>query len=209
MDELKIIFEDENLIGIVKPYGILSTGDNSVEELLRKKNNGYIGVIHRLDRTTQGVMIFSKNEKMTTLLNKVFQEHDIEKEYLCVVEGKLDKSSDTFEDLLYFDRQKNKSFVVDRERKGVKDAKLSYLFLREKDNLSLLKVFLYTGRTHQIRVQFASRKHPLVGDRRYGSKVESEKIMLCSSRLAFVDPIKNQKVELTYIPDYGYFGEMI
>ncbi|MBR5437666.1 MAG: RNA pseudouridine synthase, partial [Clostridia bacterium] len=100
----------------------------------------------------------------------------------------------TLEDLLFFDRGKNKSFTVKKERRGVKKALLSYRVIAERDGLSLVRVVLHTGRTHQIRVQFASRKMPIVGDRRYGSKRESSITALWSCRLSFTHPVTKERM---------------
>lgn len=213
MEKFKIIYEDDNLIGVYKAYGVLSTDEEkeSLKSILsdyRKSNNeeGYIGVVHRLDRTTQGVIIFSKNTETTKRLNKLIIDGEFHKEYLCVVEGVFDKEYGQLDDLLFFDRHKNKSYIVKKERKGVKKASLEYKVESVKDNLSLVRVKLLTGRTHQIRVQLGSRKHPIVGDRRYGSKVDCDNIMLCSVLISFINPYTDEKIEITYNPDNDYFS---
>lgn len=209
MEELNIIYEDENIIGIIKPYGVLSCGENSIESKLKIYNGGYIGVVHRLDRTTQGVMIFSKNQKTTSYLSTLIKEHKINKEYYAIVEGYLEKESDTLNDLLFFDRKVKKSFVVKKERKGIKLAKLYYEVIETKNDMSLVRIKLFTGRTHQIRVQFSNLHHPLIGDRRYGSKKESKNIMLTSSHISFYDEQSKKEIDLTFNPSNEYFGDFI
>lgn len=216
MDNFKIIYEDRFLLVVYKPYGMLSSSDNSIalDNLLAdyrelKGEQKYIGTVHRLDRTTQGLMLYSKTKKTTAVLSEMIKNHQISKSYLCVVEGYFEEKTGTLENLIYFDRIKNKSYIVQKERKGVKDASLDYRVQNEKDDLSLLKVTLKTGRTHQIRVQFSSRRHPLVGDRRYGSKTPCSNIMLCSSFLSFVHPVTKKEMKFRYIPDNDYFGGMI
>lgn len=215
MSDYRILYEDEYIMGVYKPYGMLSTSDDSALDVklslyrTAKGEDGYIGCVHRLDRTTQGIMIYSKTREMTSYLNAQIQSGKMIKEYLGIFEGEFEESGGELEDLLYYDRQKNKSYVVKRERKGVKKAKLSYTVIFEKDDMSLLKVRLYTGRTHQIRVQFSHIHHPLAGDRRYGSKTDMKEIMLCSSSISFEYPCTKEIKTLEYIPDNYLFAEMI
>lgn len=195
-----IVFEDENLIVVDKPYGILSTSDskNSLSSMLSeyrrsKGEDPYIGTIHRLDKTTRGLIIFAKNEGTAALLSDIIRKGLMTKRYYAVVEGTFDKKEGILEDLLFFDRQKNKSYVVKKERKGVKSAILLYKVVSDNKESSLLEITLITGRTHQIRVQFASRNHPVVGDKRYGSKLRSDNILLQSSYISFVNPKNNKE----------------
>ncbi len=174
---MEILFENSQLIVAIKPPSLLSeqtpSGDGFAD-LLAAQNGGYIGVIHRLDRGVGGVMIYAKTRDCAARLSALAQEHRLGKEYLAVTEGRPDEDEGELEDLLYYDRGKNKVFVVKKERRGVKRALLSYRVLgsvtdpRSGKPLSLVSVTPHTGRTHQIRVQFASRGYPLLGDRRYG-----------------------------------------
>ena len=133
----------------------------------------------------------------------------MEKTYLAVAEGVPSEPVGELRDLLYFDRRKNKSYVVKRERRGVKQARLQYEVLQtiehEGERLSLLQIRLLTGRTHQIRVQFASRQMPLVGDRRYGSHIPAEHIQLCSARLGFPHPVTGEELSFSVDPTGEFY----
>lgn len=172
---IDILFEDEGKVFCVKPSGIDSEGQ--MVFLLKNQLGCEIYPLHRLDKPVSGVMIYAKTKKTAAEISKkISSGSDFKKEYLVICEGELENSEGIMEDLLFRDSSKNKSFVVKRERKGVKKAILSYKVSaterHEGKILSLVSVALETGRSHQIRVQFASRKHPLTGDRKYGSKNE-------------------------------------
>ena len=174
---MNILFENNDLLVAVKPPELISEHTERKDgfaDLLAAQNGGYIGVIHRLDRGVGGVMLYAKSPHAAATLSRAAQEHRLEKVYLAITEGAPNSPAGELRDLLYYDRQKNKVFPVSRQRKGVKEAILTYETLqtvRSPENgqpLSLLAVRPITGRTHQIRVQFASRGLPLLGDRRYG-----------------------------------------
>lgn len=156
----------------VKPVGVSAQGDGAdcLPKLLASQLGCEVFPVHRLDQAVGGVMVFAKTPSTAARLSKAVQEGTMQKEYLAVLEKRPEADSGTLEDLLYHDRFKNKTYVVNRERKGVKKAKLSYRVLAEIDGRCLVHVRLYTGRTHQIRVQFASRGCPLVGDGKYGGR---------------------------------------
>ncbi|MFQ8766707.1 MAG: RluA family pseudouridine synthase [Oscillospiraceae bacterium] len=139
--------------------------------------------VHRLDQAVGGVMVFAKTERMAAKLSKAIQEGKLQKEYLAVLTKRPEEDSGELHDLLFHDRFKNKTFVVSKERKGVKKAALSYRVLAESNGRCLVHVRLSTGRTHQIRVQFASRGCPLVGDGKYGSRVNAASPALWSYAL--------------------------
>ena len=170
---MKILYEDENVVVVVKPPEILSqfseTEENAVT-ILREQTKSEIFVVSRLDRNVGGVMVFGKNSKAAANLTRQMQENVFQKEYIAAVRGKPEKNQGVFEDLLFKDSRKNKSFVVKKERKGVKKASLEYEVLCSDEEISIVKIKLHTGRTHQIRVQFASRRMPLIGDGKYGAK---------------------------------------
>lgn len=170
---IKILYEDENLVFCVKPSGIDSEGEMTTE--LKNQLNCEIYTLHRLDKPVSGVMVFAKNKETAARISrKIASNQDFKKEYLVVCLGEFPEDEGRMEDLLFKDSARNKSFVVKRERKGVKKAILTYKVLKKgfyNDNVcSLVLVQLQTGRSHQIRVQFASRKHPLLGDGKYGSR---------------------------------------
>jgi 23S rRNA pseudouridine1911/1915/1917 synthase len=206
---MKILFEDKNLIVCVKPRGLLSQSDDKGREnmisLLSDTAKSEIFPLHRLDKEVGGVMVFARNQKTAAFLSSQVTDRTMEKEYITVVEGSPDEKDGTMEDLLFFDRSKNKSFTVKKERRGVKKALLSYKVLAEKDGLSVVRVKLHTGRTHQIRVQFASRKMPIVGDRRYGSKSDSKIIALWSCYISFIHPVTKEKMTFEKMSEESTF----
>lgn len=212
--ESHVMYQDDNIIVAFKPYGLLSEADGTNPNLpaVLKEETACdsIFTVHRLDRTTQGLMVYAKTQEAAKHLSKTIQDGKMEKTYLAVVEGVPEEARGEYTDLLYFDRRKNKSYVVKRERKGVKQARLQYQVLQttehEGQRLSLLKIQLLTGRTHQIRVQFASRKMPLVGDRRYGSHIPANHIQLCAARLSFIHPLTDEALCFSHDPTDEYFS---
>lgn len=210
---MRIFYLDEHLVVAYKPYGVLSEKAEkkpNMPTLLREETGcDAIYPVHRLDKTTEGLMAYALTQEAAGRMSALIQRGGMEKTYLAVVEGKPEACGE-MTDLLFFDRQKNKSFVVKRERRGVKQARLRYETLGTVAQggavLSLVRIMLYTGRTHQIRLQFASRGFPLVGDRRYGGKVACEHIMLCSSALSFIHPYTGEELRFSYTPTNEYFG---
>ena len=202
---MDILYEDTAVIVCIKPRGILSQADkNGGESMitrLSEHTGGEIYPVHRLDKETGGVMVYAKTKKAAAKLSRDISEHRFCKEYLALVHGVPEENSGTLCDLLFHDRAKNKSYVVKRERAGVKKAELYYEVLetKEKDGekYSLLRVVLHTGRTHQIRVQLAHRKMPLSGDRKYGAKDAFENLGLLSAKLKFTHPETGEEMEFT------------
>ncbi len=169
---MKILYENKDLIFAVKPRGIASQSSPKgadMVKLLSEHTGGDIYCVHRLDTATAGVMVYAKNEKSAAILSKAFAEKVVRKEYLAVAKGDVPPVGE-FTDYLWHDKIKNKSFAVKNKRKGAKEARLSYKVIAKNEEKSLVQVQLYTGRTHQIRVQFASRGFPLYGDGKYGGK---------------------------------------
>jgi 23S rRNA pseudouridine1911/1915/1917 synthase len=181
------IFDDEHIVVILKPSGVSSEGGKGecVADLLELEEKPL--VVHRLDKEVSGLMVLAKTQAAAANLSAQIQNGEFKKEYLAVVEGEVVEQG-SLSDLLFHDRQKNKTFVVKKERKGVKKASLDFLRLSMLDfegtPLSKVRIKLHTGRTHQIRVQFGSRRHPVFGDRKYGSKFKGE-FALFSCRLSF------------------------
>ncbi len=218
MSKLEILFEDKHLICVVKPYGVLSQGnehkksicDDIGEYLKEKGENSEVFVIHRLDKTTGGVMVFAKTKEACAKMSTLIQNGDFNKIYHAVVSGEISEKSGALSDLLYHDKIKNKTYVVKRERKGVKTAKLCYVChgtaLYKGAQVSKLEVTLLTGRTHQIRVQFGSRKHPLIGDRKYGCDISDDTIALWSHEINFKHPYTNEYVKVIADTDIGAFS---
>ncbi len=189
-----ILFEDEALLVCVKPRGVLSakdaSGKMSMNDLLAPRE---IYPVHRLDREAAGLMVFAKTKETAAFLSAQMGEQ-FEKVYLARCEG-LPPEQGELSDLLYHDRSRNKTYVVKRKRAGVKEARLSYELVSYEEDSTLVKIRLYTGRTHQIRVQFASRGYPLVGDKKYGAKTGGS-LQLCSFLLSFPHP-KGQILSFT------------
>ena len=205
VNHVKILYEDEDLVLCEKPPGVLSQeGEGAcMPSLLRAEGREYIGVVHRLDRNVGGVMVFAKTPRAARVLCDAVSRHEMEKEYLAVVHGEA-AAEGVWEDLLFKDSRRNKVFVVQRMRRGVKETRLSFVRLGvyrgDEGVFSLVRVRPETGRTHQIRVQFASRGFPLVGDGKYGSKVNRCETALWCERLAFVHPQRKERVEVEDAP---------
>lgn len=182
---IEILYEDKDVVFCVKPVGLSSETD--LPDCLREQLKSEIYTLHRLDKPVSGVMVYAKNKDSAAKISKkIADQSDFTKTYLVVCEGSFDQQQGVMEDLLFKDSSKNKSYVVKKERKGVKKAILHYRILGcaeyQSKICSLVLVTLKTGRSHQIRVQFASRKHPLLGDGKYGSKVNC-KIALFSHKI--------------------------
>lgn len=200
---LEVIYQDEDLVVCVKPAGVLSqdAGKGSMPQLLREQlKKDYIGVVHRLDKEVGGLMVYALSQKAAAGLSRAIQNHEFGKMYLAVLRGVPQEREAVLKDLLFHDKNRNKTYVVDRVRKNVKEASLDYTLLQEAEGCSLVKVRLHTGRTHQIRVQFASRKLPLVGDRKYGGKMPDNHLGLWSCGLHFPHPVTGKKMEFVQLP---------
>lgn len=210
---MKILYEDNSVIVCIKPRGISSQADkNGGESMITKLSEhtgGEIYPVHRLDKETGGVMVYAKTKKAAAALSRDIAEHKFYKEYSALVHGIPEREEDTLCDLLFHDRAKNKSYVVKRERTGVKKAELEYNVLETKEikgeRYSLLRVVLHTGRTHQIRVQFGSRKMPLAGDRKYGAKDTCKNLGLLAAKLKFTHPETGETKEFAAETDFINF----
>lgn len=178
---MDILFSDKHLAVCVKPVGLDSEHD--LPEAIRQALGGEVFTIHRLDKNVGGVMVYARTKQQAAALSKSVQEGSMVKEYVAMVHGTPPENGD-WQDLLWKDSSKNKVFVVTRERKGVKKARLEFQRLSAGET-SLVHIRLHTGRSHQIRVQFASRGFPLVGDRKYGGKDEYTAPLLFSRRISF------------------------
>ena len=199
MKDITVLFEDNNIIAAVKPAGFLSQACNTADMIsLLGKGRGEIYPLHRLDKNVGGVMVFAKNKQAAAKMSQLISENRMSKSYYAVLCGKPEEDCAVLEDLLFKDSSKNKSFVVKRMRKGVKKASLEYKTVEsvktDSGNLTLVKVKLHTGRTHQIRVQFSSRKLPLLGDGRYGGKSDKCDIALWSTEISFISPFNGQNL---------------
>ena len=194
---MNIIYSDREIAVIIKPVGVDS--EHQVPALISEKLGGEVFPIHRLDRNVGGVMVYARTKQAAAALSKLVQEGLLVKEYRCLVHGTPPEQG-VLEDFLFKDSRKNKVFVVKKERKGVKKASLEYTRLTDSDP-SLLHIKLHTGRSHQIRVQFASRGFPQVGDHKYGSRDEAKEPALFSCRISF--PWKGETKVFEAFPEWG------
>ena len=215
MQQLKVIYEDNHIIVVEKPVNIPSQADKTgdvdlltivkqyIKEKYKKPGNVYLGLVHRLDRPVGGVMVFAKTSKAAARLSNQVREKQFEKNYLTIVNGRMEQSCGTLEDYLYKDERNNKSKVVPAETKNSKLAVLDYEVVKYAPelNLSVLKIHLHTGRHHQIRVQLSSRDHSIYGDQKYGGRGHGKQIALWAYELKLYHPITNEKMTFYSIPE--------
>ena len=178
---MTVLYSDRQIVVAIKPVGLDS--ETEFPKALAERLGGELFPIHRLDKNVGGVMVYARTKKAAADLSRAVQSGEMVKEYLALVHGEP-AAEGNWEDLLWKDSAKNKVFVVKRERKGVKKARLTFQTIRAEEQ-SLVHIRLYTGRSHQIRVQFSSRGFPLVGDHKYGSRDEATAPMLWSCRITF------------------------
>ena len=194
---MEILHSDKNIAVLVKPVGLDS--ELEVPNALKETLGGEVFPIHRLDKNVGGVMVYARTKQAAAALSKAVQDGQMVKEYVAMVHGTPPETGD-WEDLLFKDSSKNKVFVVKKELKGVKKARLEFKTLQSGDE-SLVRIRLHTGRSHQIRVQFSSRGFPLVGDHKYGSRDEKTAPMLFSCCLRF--PWKGEEKKYEALPDWA------
>ena len=194
---MEILYQDAQIVAAVKPVG--PDSEHAFPAMLSQALGGEIFPLHRLDQNVGGVMVYARTKQAAAALSRSIQEGKMVKQYVALVHGMPPESGD-WEDLLWKDSKKNKVFVVKRQRAGVKKARLEFTRLRSGD-CSLVRIRLHTGRSHQIRVQFASRGFPLVGDRKYGARDDAAAPMLFSCCLTF--PWKGKSQEFEYLPEWG------
>ncbi len=209
---LNVLYEDNHIIVVVKPKNVLSQEDETkdldmlsiiktyIKEKYNKPGNVYLGLVHRLDRMTSGVMVFAKTSKGASRLNEQIRSGEFKKRYLALVEGIVSPSVGELTNYLYKDEKLVKSFVTNDSNKG-KLSKLRYETQKVGKNQSLLEVELITGRHHQIRVQFSHIGHPLVGDVLYGS-IFKQDIKLHAYYLSFMHPITKERMEFINYPTW-------
>ena len=191
---MEVLFENKDFAVCVKRVGMDS--QTEVPEALTKQLTGEFYPVHRLDQNVGGVMVYARTKAAAAALSRLIQDGHMVKEYVAQVHGMPPESGD-WSDLLFKDSLKNKVFVVKRERRGVKKARLEFARLGES---AQVRIRLHTGRSHQIRVQFASRGYPLVGDHKYGSRDEATAPMLFSCCISF--PWKGEQLRFEKLPSW-------
>ena len=202
--KIPVLYHDNYLIVCDKPVGIFSESPGLPDQIAEQYSIP-VWPVHRLDRDTGGVIILARSPEICSMIQKQFLQHTVRKEYLAVISGSLSEPSGKYVDLLFHDKTKNKSFIVSRRKAGVKEAQCEWkqicsVFCGD-DEISLVRVLLHTGRTHQIRVQFGSRSHPIVGDGRYGSRIKADAPALWSYRISFPHPcIRDCNVCVSSVP---------
>lgn len=210
--DIQVLYEDNHLLALNKPAGLLSQEDSSGDvdiltlgrEYLRreynKSGNVFLGLLHRLDRPTGGVMLFAKTSKAAARMSALIRQREIQKRYLAVVEG-TPPGNGLFSHYLCKDREANRVSVCREGVPGAKKAELTFFTGEQKKNLSLVTISLITGRAHQIRVQFSHEGYPLAGDSKYGRKSDHP-IALFAHQLIFTHPVKQKKITITApLPD--------
>lgn len=216
--KIKVIYEDNHLLVVEKPVNILSQGDETndpdmltllkqdVKERYNKPGEVYLGLVHRLDRPVGGVMVFARTSKAASRLSDQIRKKEFNKTYVAVVHGVPHASEATLEHYLYKDGSTNMVKVVDKSFEGAKEAVLDYKVLESRENLSLVKVNLHTGRPHQIRVQFSEIGCPLYGDQRYGRDLNKpgQQIALWSTRIVCMHPTLKEEMTFNCLPPGDY-----
>ena len=198
---MNILYSDENLIVCIKPVG--ADSEKQLPNQIAEHFGGEVHTVHRLDMNVGGVMVYARNPQTAAYLSKIIAQGDMIKEYVALVHG-TPEIGGVLEDFLFKDSRKNKVYAVKKQRAGVKYAKLEFKRLTDS-NPCLVHIRLHTGRSHQIRVQFASRGFPLVGDHKYGSRSELKSPMLYSYKITF--PYKNKIVAFESKPDWANIQE--
>lgn len=211
MNNLNVLYEDNHIIVVEKKAGVLSqsdiTGDidlltivkEYVKEKYNKPGNVYIGLVHRLDKEVGGIMVFARTSKAARRLNEEIKNHNFKKTYVAVLDGVLDKKEDTLIDYIYKDEKKRIAKIVDENYTGAKKSELSYNVIAYKNNKTIVKVNLITGRYNQIRVQFRNIGYPLLGDKKYGSN-KNTSLRLFAYELLFMHPVKKELMSFKLLP---------
>lgn len=201
---MEILYLDEDIVVCVKPARVLSTDEpGGLPNLVRQElgdERADVRTVHRLDRVVSGVMVLARNAKAASELSRQIREDEFHKEYLAVVHGCPEEKTGTFRDLLARDKARRMTFVAKEPGKGVQEASLSYEVLSASADMARVRVLLHTGRTHQIRVQFASRGMPLVGERKYAVLEDPCEIALWSHKIGFTHPKTGKRVAFSKEP---------
>ena len=202
--ELNLVYIDEHIVVAVKPAGVLSTDEpGGMPELVRNAlhdSAADVRTVHRLDRVVSGLMVLARTSNAASELSRQIREDQFEKEYLAVIHGSPEFDIGKLWDLLFREKARKMTMVSQNEGKGILPASLTYRVLKKENGMSRVRIRLETGRTHQIRVQFASRGLPLVGERKYSTLDDDCGIALWSYHLGFIHPVTGEKMEFTVEP---------
>lgn len=205
---MKLVYVDDAVVVCVKPSGVVSTDEpGGVPQLARQElgnMNAQVRTVHRLDQVVSGLMVLARTEQAASELSRQIREGEFGKEYLAVIHGCPAERSGELRDLLYRDKTRRMTLVADAPAKGVQEAVLSYKVLSTKAEMSRVAIRLYTGRTHQIRVQFSSRGMPLVGERKYSLLEDGCTIALWSHCVEFTHPVTGEKMSFRLQPPEEY-----
>ena len=205
---MEILYQDADILVCIKPARVLSTDEpGGLPELVRESlgdKSADVRTVHRLDRVVSGLMVLARNAAAASELSRQIREGGFEKEYLAVVHGAPAEECGTFRDLLGRDKARRMTFVAEQGGKGIQEAVLDYSLLAFQNDMSKVRIRLHTGRTHQIRVQFASRGMLLVGERKYSERNDPCEIALWSYRLAFIHPKTEKPMEFIHEPPREY-----
>lgn len=205
---MEAIYKDKNFIVCIKPAGVLSTDEpGGMPSLVREylvNEHACVRTVHRLDQVVSGLMVLALNPETASELSRQIRDDEFGKSYLAVVHGTLPEKKGRMTDLLLRSKEERKTYVVDEPAKDVQEAVLDYEVLNETSSLSLVKIKLVTGRTHQIRCQFSSRSLPIVGDRKYSTLGDDCNIALWSYKLSFTNPETGKRMEFKAKPPEVY-----
>ena len=203
---MEIIYADDCVIVAIKPPRVLSTDEpGGMPSLLREAlGTEDIRTVHRLDAVVSGVMVLARSAGAASELSRQIRDGEFEKEYLAVLCGTPEKDADRLTDLLIRDKKERKTYVTHTPAKGVQEAILRYEAVGKTESLTMVKIHLETGRTHQIRAQFSSRKLPLVGDRKYSLLADDCEIALWSAKIVFTHPKTGEKLVFSAQPPKAY-----
>lgn len=201
---MEFVYCDDAIIVAIKPSGVRSTDESGgMPELVRTAlgdPKALVKTVHRLDQVVSGLMVLARTDTAASALSEQIRQQSFYKEYLAVIHGAPECSTGTLRDLLYRDKARRMTFVAEAPDKGVQEAVLDYTVLSTGDNMSRVSIRLHTGRTHQIRVQFASRNMPLVGERKYAVSEDGCNIALWSHCLRFAHPVTGEMMEFRKDP---------
>lgn len=208
---IQVIYEDNHLIAVNKASGDITQGDKTgdlalpekvktwIAKKYNKPGNVYLGVIHRLDRPTSGVLFFSKTSKALARMNALFRDQQVEKTYWAIVQSRPKVEKGTLLDYLKKNTKQNKSYSVDKKESGAKESTLDYALIAESDKYFLLEIHPHTGRHHQIRTQLANMGCIIKGDLKYGAKTSNKdgSISLHAREVSFIHPVSEEKITVS------------